>query len=100
VDDMIANGLEEEVRSLLAAGLDPALPAFSSIGYRQLVPAIAADVPLPDAVERIKVDTHRLVRHQQTWFRRNSRLHRIDMTQDQALERLKDLIARLDASPT
>ncbi len=90
VDAMIANGLVDEVRSLLAQGYDPALPAFSSIGYRQLMLAIAAGDDLANAIERIKLDTHRLVRHQQTWFRRNARLIRIDMTGEDALERVSE----------
>jgi tRNA dimethylallyltransferase len=86
VDQMIADGLVEEVRTLLATGYDPALPAFSSIGYRQLVPAIASGADLPEAIARIKLDTHRLVRHQQTWFRRNDRLIQVDMTTPHALD--------------
>jgi tRNA dimethylallyltransferase len=86
VDQMIADGLVEEVRQLLARGYDPALPAFSSIGYRQLVPAIAGGADLAEAIARIKLDTHRLVRHQQTWFRRNDRLIRVDMTDPRALD--------------
>ncbi len=81
VDAQIAAGLVDEVRGLLAAGYDPLLPSFSSIGYRQLVPAIAGEISLDAAVERIKLDTHRFVRHQQTWARRNPRLVRIDMTE-------------------
>ncbi len=103
VDQMIVNGLVEEVQGLLAAGYDPALPAFSSIGYRQLVPALADGSPeeLAAATERIKVDTHRLVRHQQTWFRRNPRLHRIDMTEGTALAEVMALLGgtNLIASP-
>lgn len=95
VDAMIANGLVDEVRDLLLAGYDPALPAFSSIGYRQLVPAIVdgSSAALAESIERIKIDTHRLVRHQQTWFRKNPRLHRIDMTAGPALPPLLELLA-------
>lgn len=88
VDAMIAHGLADEVRGLLAKGYDPGLPAFSSIGYRQLMPAIAAGADLGHAIERIKLDTHRLVRHQQTWFRKNERLIRIDMTQPNAFDQV------------
>ncbi len=90
VDRMIEEGLVEEVRSLLAQGYDSSLPAFSSIGYRQLMPALAAGDDLGASIERIKLDTHRLVRHQQTWFRKNERLVRIDMTQDDAVERVAE----------
>ncbi len=88
VETMIEAGLIDEVQSLLDAGYDPALPAFSSIGYRQLMPALASGDDLRPAIERIKLDTHRLVRHQQTWFRRNDRLIRIDMTQADALDQV------------
>ena len=86
VDDQVAAGLVDEVRALLASGYAPDLPAFSSIGYRQLVPTIEGRVELGAAIERIKMDTHRLVRHQQTWARKNPRLLRIDMRDPGAFE--------------
>ncbi len=81
VEDQIAAGLVREVQNLLEAGVDPASPAFSSIGYRQLVPYLEGDITLDDAVERIKFDTHGYVRHQETWLRRNRDLIRIDVTE-------------------
>lgn len=80
VDAQIEAGLVEEVRTLLERGVPPEAPAFSSIGYRQLLPYLQGDCTLEDAVERIRIDSHRLVRHQQTWFRKNPRLVRIDTT--------------------
>jgi len=88
VDDQVAAGLVEEVRGLLDRGFDPNLPAFSSIGYRQLMSAIASDGDLDEAIARIKLDTHRLVRHQQTWFRKDDRLLRIDTTRETPIERV------------
>jgi tRNA dimethylallyltransferase len=93
VDRQVADGLVDEVRGLLEAGYDPSLPSFSSIGYRQLVPAIMGEVTLEDAIARIKLDTHRLVRHQQTWARRNPRSIRIDMTLPDAGARVIELVA-------
>jgi len=80
VDDQIAAGLLDEARSLLAAGVDPASPAFSSIGYRQLIPFFEGSISLEEAIERIKFDTHRYVRHQETWMRRNREMQQIDVT--------------------
>ncbi len=71
VDQMVADGLVEEVRTLLAAGLDWHLPALSGLGYRQLQPFLDGDQSLEEAVERIKFDTHRFARQQYTWFRRD-----------------------------
>jgi tRNA dimethylallyltransferase len=78
VDDQIAAGLLDEVRDLLEMGLTGDEPAFSSIGYRQLLPVLAGEQSIGDATVRIKHDTHRYVRHQMTWLRRTSGLHWLD----------------------
>jgi tRNA dimethylallyltransferase len=80
VDDQIDAGLVEEARDLLDRGVDPRSPAFSSLGYRQLLPFFEGRESLEQAIERIKFDTHRYVRHQETWLKRNERLIRIDVT--------------------
>jgi tRNA dimethylallyltransferase len=80
VERQIAEGLIEEIQSLLAAGASPESPAFSSIGYRQAMPYIRGEASLDETTERIRFDTHRLVRHQETWWRKNPRLVRIDMS--------------------
>ena len=93
VDDQIARGLVAEVRGLLAARIAPDAPAMSSLGYRQLLPYLSGEATLEEAVAQIKADTHRYVRHQETWLRRNPRLIPIDVTQDDWLERAADLVA-------
>jgi tRNA dimethylallyltransferase len=84
VDDrvrgQIERGLVAEVRSLLAGGVPPSAPAMSSLGYRQLLPYIGGESSLEQAVERIRHDTHRYVRHQETWLRRKPRLIWLDVT--------------------
>jgi tRNA dimethylallyltransferase len=92
VDDQIAHGLVEEARGLLTSGADPGSPAFSSLGYRQLLPYFEGIAPLEAAVERIKFDTHRYVRHQETWLKRNPRLIRIDVTEQGWEDRCAGLV--------
>jgi tRNA dimethylallyltransferase len=53
---------------------------MSSLGYRQLLPYIRGESSLEQAIERIRHDTHRYVRHQETWLRRNARLTWLDVT--------------------
>ncbi|MGC8827335.1 MAG: tRNA (adenosine(37)-N6)-dimethylallyltransferase MiaA, partial [Anaerolineae bacterium] len=69
VEQMIAAGLLEEVRGLLAAGYPPDLPAFSSVGYRQIIAYLRGETSLEEAIARIKRDTRRLVHQQSIWFR-------------------------------
>jgi tRNA dimethylallyltransferase len=80
VRDQIERGLVGEVRSLLESGVPESAPAMSSLGYRQLVPYIRGESSLEQAIERVRLDTHRYVRHQETWLRRNARLIWFDVT--------------------
>jgi tRNA dimethylallyltransferase len=86
VDAQIADGLFDEIRSLLERGVSPDAASFSSIGYRQALPFLRGETSREDAIARIKHDTHRLVRHQETWWRKNPRLLRIDMARDDAFD--------------
>jgi len=65
----------EEMAALLSAGYSPDLPAFSSLGYREIAAYLAGGTTLAAAVERIQIETHRFVRHQYTWFRRMAGIH-------------------------
>jgi tRNA dimethylallyltransferase len=81
VREQIDRGLVAEVRALLARGVAPDAPAMSSLGYRQLLPYLRGESSLEEAVARIQHDTHRYVRHQETWLRRNPRLIWFDVSQ-------------------
>ena len=69
VDEMIKRGLVDEVKQLLDRGYASNLPAMSGIGYKQVIMFLKGELTLADAVQQIKFETHRLVRHQYSWFR-------------------------------
>jgi tRNA dimethylallyltransferase len=69
VDEMIRRGLVEEVQQLLEKGYSPLLPAMSGIGYKQIIQFVRGEMTLPEAVDKMKHETHRLARHQYAWFR-------------------------------
>ena len=72
VDAMIAAGLCEEVRALLAEGaLAPGTTAAGAIGYKELIDCIKGTVSLAEASEAIKTATRRYAKRQLTWLRRN-----------------------------
>jgi tRNA dimethylallyltransferase len=96
----IADGLVDEVRGLLDRGVPPDAPALGSIGYRQVLPYLRGEATLDDAVERIKHDTHRLVRHQETWLRKTPDLIEIDVSEEGWFDRLLTTIRTfLDKHP-
>lgn len=92
VDMLVEQGLAEEVRLLLEGGLSPDAPSMSSIGYRQMVPYLRGEATLDACVQQVKFDTHRYVRHQDTWLRRNKRLVPVDVSEDGWLERTIELV--------
>lgn len=92
VDQMIASGLIQEVRSLLASGYSPDLPALSAIGYRQIIQYLQGRYSLEEAVSDIKRSTRQFVRRQASWFKDNDPdIHWFDMTND-TLEQVETLI--------
>jgi tRNA dimethylallyltransferase len=69
VDEMIKRGLVDEVKKLVNRGYDFNLSAMSGIGYKQIGMFLRGELTLVTAIQQIKFETHRLVRHQYTWFR-------------------------------
>lgn len=69
VDRMMAQGLVREVEKLVQMGYDFTLSAMSTIGYKQIGLYLRGEVSLEEAVQQVKYETHRFVRHQYAWFR-------------------------------
>jgi tRNA dimethylallyltransferase len=75
---MIERGWVEEVRALLeelaghgiAADTAMRLPSMSSLGYREMASVVRGDITLDEAITRIKRETRRFIRAQDTWFRK------------------------------
>ena len=69
VDAFFAQGLVEEVRELLAAGVPASANALKAIGYREVVDALARGVAPEEVREEVKRATRRYAKRQRTWFR-------------------------------
>ncbi|HKF30684.1 MAG TPA: tRNA (adenosine(37)-N6)-dimethylallyltransferase MiaA [Candidatus Binataceae bacterium] len=68
-DEMIGQGLVEEVRGLLAAGYRADRPPLASIGYQQIAAHLRGEMGLAQAVEIAKRESRRFAKRQLTWFR-------------------------------
>jgi len=85
VDEMIKRGLVDEVKQLLDRGYDANLPAMSSIGYKQIIMFLRGALTLTAAIQQTKFETHRLVRHQYSWFRlKDDRIRWFDIQREKA----------------
>lgn len=66
---MIAEGAMEEVRALMALGLDPACPAMKAIGVRELHAADRGLMTIEEAIARAAAATRQYAKRQMSWFR-------------------------------
>lgn len=73
---MLAQGFEDEVRTLLARGdLSPDLPSMRSVGYRQMLEYLRGEVDHSQMTERAIAATRQLAKRQMTWLRSEADLH-------------------------
>ncbi|HZT41813.1 MAG TPA: tRNA (adenosine(37)-N6)-dimethylallyltransferase MiaA [Chthonomonadaceae bacterium] len=85
VDQMIAEGLEDEVRRLLDQGYSPTLGPLRSLGYKEMIAYLCGESDRTTAIEKIKQETRRFAKRQLTWFRADPYLTWLDVSaQDSA----------------
>jgi tRNA dimethylallyltransferase len=81
VDDMIRQGLVDEVRQLAARyGWDA--PGMNGIGYRQFKEYTEGKEILAEAIFRLKHDTRDVAKRQMTWFRKDKNIHWLHTIRD------------------
>ena len=68
-DEMIAQGLVEEVKGLVERGCRLDLKSLQSVGYRQIGLYLSGVMDLQEAVLGMKRETRHLAKRQLTWFR-------------------------------
>ena len=74
VDNMKANGLVDEVKSILAMGYDKKINALNTVGYKEIISYLENEISLDKAVELIKRNTRHFAKRQLTWFKKDQRI--------------------------
>ena len=75
VDAMLALGLEEEVKNLLAKGTSPDSQSMQAIGYRQMVWYLKEGMEKELAIEKLKQATRNFAKRQLTWYKKMPYVH-------------------------
>lgn len=70
VDEMIKEGLVEEVKRLKDAGLTKEYVSMQGLGYKEILAYLDGEISLDEAVYIIKRDTRHFAKRQITWFKR------------------------------
>ncbi|MBU4315312.1 tRNA (adenosine(37)-N6)-dimethylallyltransferase MiaA [Patescibacteria group bacterium] len=81
VDEMIEQGLVDEVRALKEK-YGCAVKSMTGIGYRQICEYLDGEVGIETAIENLKRDSRHYAKRQMTWFKRDNRIHWIEDAQD------------------
>lgn len=89
VDQMIQDGLEQEVRTLTKSEGFISSTAAEAIGYKEMLRYFEGEMSFEAAVESIKQSTRRYAKRQTTWFKRNPAIHWIDITRDTNFESIR-----------
>lgn len=79
---MIADGLVDEVKSLLAEPKPLSTAARQALGYAEIIQHLEGRCALADAVEMIKINTRQFAKAQRTWFKRFASVEWIDLSSD------------------
>lgn len=70
VDDMLAQGLVEEVRKLRDRGYTRDMVSMQGLGYKEILAYLDQELTLEEAVYILKRDTRHFAKRQLTWFKR------------------------------
>ncbi len=72
VDEMLDQGLAEEVRRLREMGCHRGMVSMQGLGYKEMLAYLDGEYTYEQAVEILKRDTRHFAKRQLTWFRRES----------------------------
>ncbi len=96
VDVMLADGLLEETKQLLDAGVfEVNLTAAQAIGYKELLGYLGGSETLTEAAENLKTATRRYAKRQLTWFTAKPYVEWVEMEQDGTPRSLDDVCTEI-----
>lgn len=78
VDQMMEEGLEKEVKTLIDYGCDETMVSMQGLGYKEFFPYFRGEYDLEEAVRILKRDTRHFAKRQLTWFRREKEVTWVD----------------------
>ncbi|HET7658264.1 MAG TPA: tRNA (adenosine(37)-N6)-dimethylallyltransferase MiaA [Bacillales bacterium] len=79
VDEMIKEGLIEEVRGLYESGIGEC-QSIQAIGYKEIYAYLRGDCSMEEAVSQLKQNSRRYAKKQYTWFLRQMDIRWFDVT--------------------
>jgi tRNA dimethylallyltransferase len=92
VDEMIENGLIDEVKNILKKGFNKNLNSLNTVGYKEIIQYLDGEISLERAIELIKRNTRHYAKRQLTWFRKDKRIEWSDVNEFSDLDQFAEQI--------
>lgn len=92
VEQMFADGFVDEVAALVQRGLAGTRTASRAIGYPEVMALLAGETTQQQAKEATKAATRRFARRQDSWFRKDPRIHWVPWDAPDLLDRALELV--------
>ncbi len=97
IDEMLEQGLVDEVTGLVNHGCTRDMVSMQGLGYKEILDYLDGSCTLEEAVYRLKRDTRHFAKRQLTWFKRELDVHwlnREDKTEDELLNQMLGLVKK------
>ena len=95
VDCMIKQGLVDEVRRLQSMGYTRDYNALRTVGYREVFDYLDGNMDKHEMIREIKINSRRYAKRQLTWFRKDDRIHWLDLDQHDDTSIVNELLMYL-----
>lgn len=92
-DNMIKNGLVDEVMSILQMGYVPDCNGLRTIGYKEIVAFIQGKLTLPEAISKAKQHTRNFAKRQITWFKKISEIKWFKADEEDVMVNVQQIIS-------
>ncbi|WP_051321568.1 tRNA (adenosine(37)-N6)-dimethylallyltransferase MiaA [Chrysiogenes arsenatis] len=94
---MAQSGLLEEVKHAIEIGYD--FERVKVVGYTELLPVLAGELPLEKGVEKIQLHSRRYAKRQCTWFRNRLGGEVLDLASENTAQLIAAILAHLKKTP-
>jgi tRNA dimethylallyltransferase len=97
IDEMIEQGLLEEVSTLMKRGYGKGLISMQGLGYKEIISYLEDEMTWDDTMTLLKRDTRRFAKRQLSWFRHMKDISWVDVTDNENFSenfaQIRDIIA-------
>ena len=100
IDEMLKEGLLEEVQKLKDKGYHRGMVSMQGLGYKEILAYLNGEMSLETAVNILKRDTRHFAKRQLTWFRRMDGLVWLPAGEPEAVPSFKPIPATSNICPT